>query len=331
MAMAMATVTPAAPFGRPVSRSASAVRVERPRDRRGVARRAVPPQDRRATCARGALYDAAWLARPRRDRALAPARQAARPCLLPRRSTSSRPPRTSNFPGAIVAGLASPWGQAVPAGNRQDGKAPYFGSYREVFSRDLYEAFTALLVSGDLATARDTARFLLERQQLADGRLPRNSLAQRQARPTPAATSSTRPPSRSSWPSSRACATTATLYTDHIRKAADFLVARGPSFGNERWEEQGGYSPSTIAAEIAGLVAAGRIAAVQRRRRPLATSTSRRRTTSSVPSRAGRSRPRARMRRGRYFLRLSAHRRPERGHRLQPRQRQRRRRSARRG
>ena len=33
------------------------------------------------------------------------------------------------------------------------------------------------------------------------------------------------------------------LYTDHIRKAADFLVARGPSFGNERWEEQGGYSP----------------------------------------------------------------------------------------
>src|SRR4051794_39662328 len=33
------------------------------------------------------------------------------------------------FPGAIAAGLASPWGQAVPAGNRQDGKAPYFGSY----------------------------------------------------------------------------------------------------------------------------------------------------------------------------------------------------------
>ena len=38
------------------------------------------------------------------------------------------------------------------------------------------------------------------------------------------------------------------------------MVAHGPSFGNERWEEQGGYSPSTIAAEIAGLVAAGAIA-----------------------------------------------------------------------
>ncbi|HET8602243.1 MAG TPA: glucodextranase DOMON-like domain-containing protein, partial [Segeticoccus sp.] len=50
------------------------------------------------------------------------------------------------------------------------------------------------------------------------------------------------------------------LYTEHIKRAADFVVAHGPSFGSERWEEQSGYSPSTIAAEIAGLVAAGEIA-----------------------------------------------------------------------
>ncbi len=42
--------------------------------------------------------------------------------------------------------------------------------------------------------------------------------------------------------------------------AADFLVAHGPSDGVERWEEQSGYSPSTIAAEIAGLTAAAHIA-----------------------------------------------------------------------
>src|SRR5260370_9039666 len=52
----------------------------------------------------------------------------------------------------------------------------------------------------------------------------------------------------------------AALYTDHIRPAADFLVANGPSFGVERWEEQAGYSPSTIAAEIAALTAASVIA-----------------------------------------------------------------------
>ena len=50
------------------------------------------------------------------------------------------------------------------------------------------------------------------------------------------------------------------FYLEHIKKAADFLVAHGPSFGSERWEEQSGYSPSTISAEIAGLAAAGWIA-----------------------------------------------------------------------
>jgi len=52
----------------------------------------------------------------------------------------------------------------------------------------------------------------------------------------------------------------ATLYSDHIKPAANFIVSHGPAFGPERWEEQSGYSPSTIAAEIAGLVAAADIA-----------------------------------------------------------------------
>ena len=49
------------------------------------------------------------------------------------------------FPGAIVASLASPWGQAVSAG---DPGNTYFGSYREVFARDLYEAWTGLVAAG---------------------------------------------------------------------------------------------------------------------------------------------------------------------------------------
>ena len=50
------------------------------------------------------------------------------------------------------------------------------------------------------------------------------------------------------------------MYREHIKRAADFAVSHGPSFGSERWEEQGGFSPSTIAAEIAGLIAAADIA-----------------------------------------------------------------------
>src|SRR6185312_16674145 len=67
------------------------------------------------------------------------------------------------FPGAVAAGLASPWGQAVSAG---DPNTTYFGSYREIFARDLYEAWTAVFLAGDRGTARDMTRFLFERQQL---------------------------------------------------------------------------------------------------------------------------------------------------------------------
>jgi glucoamylase len=165
------------------------------------------------------------------------------------------------YPGAIVASLASPWGQAVPAGALANGKPGYFGSYREVFARDLYEAVTGLLADGDIATARAATLFLFDRQQLPNGSMPRNSLLNGKAAPDTGGTQL----DEAAYPILLAYLAglggDASLYTGHIRPAADFLVANGPSFGAERWEEQSGYSPSTIAAEIAGLTAASAIAA----------------------------------------------------------------------
>jgi glucan 1,4-alpha-glucosidase len=160
------------------------------------------------------------------------------------------------FPGAVVASLASPWGQAVSAG---DPANTYFGSYREVFARDLYEAWTGLVADGDLATARDTVRFLFERQQLPDGSMPRNSLVNGKTAPDSFNTQL----DECSYPILMADTLgmrDAQLYTQHIKPAANFVAAHGPSFGPERWEEQGGFSPSTIAAEIAGLISAAHIA-----------------------------------------------------------------------
>ena len=173
------------------------------------------------------------------------------------------------FPGAIVASLASPWGQAVSAGDTPGGKPVYFGSYREIFARDLYEADTGLLAAGDVATVRDSVRFLFDRQQLADGRMPRNSLLNGEQAPDTGGDQL----DESSYPILMAYQ--AGLAGDDdlwpkIRAAADFVVAHGPSFGDERWEEQGGYSPSTIAAEIAGLVAAAQIAECTATTRPRA-------------------------------------------------------------
>src|SRR3954470_3358881 len=160
------------------------------------------------------------------------------------------------FPGAVAAALASPWGQAVSAG---DPANTYFGSYREVFARDLYEAWSALLAAGDRRTARAMTRFLFERQQLPDGSMPRNSLTNGKLAPDSFGTQL----DECAYPLVMALAvglTDKAYYEDHIRPAANFLAAHGPSFGVERWEEQSGYSPSTIAAEIAGLVAAATIA-----------------------------------------------------------------------
>jgi glucoamylase len=147
------------------------------------------------------------------------------------------------FPGAIVAGLASPWGQAVSAG---DPNTTYFGSYREVFSRDLYEAWTGLMAAGDTATARDATLFLFNRQQLPDGSMPRNSLVNGKPAPDTFGTQL----DETAYPILMADTlglSSASLYTDHIKPAANFLIAHGPS---------------TIAAEIAGLIAAAHLADV---------------------------------------------------------------------
>jgi glucoamylase len=159
-------------------------------------------------------------------------------------------------PGAIVASLASPWGQAISAG---DPANTYFGSYREVFARDLYEAWTGLLADGDLATARDATLFLFERQQLPDGSMPRNSLVNGKVAPDSFGTQL----DEVAYPilmADQLGLTDASLYADHVKPAANFVAAHGPAFGVERWEEQSGFAPSTIAAEIAGLVAAADLA-----------------------------------------------------------------------
>ena len=162
------------------------------------------------------------------------------------------------FPGAIVASLSSPWGQAISAG---DPSNLFFGSYREVFARDLYEAWTGLLLDGDFATARDAVNFLFNNQQLADGSMPRNSLLNGKPAPDTFNTQL----DECSYPIIMAYQlrmTDSNLYLNHIKPAANFVISHGPSYGPERWEEQGGYSPSTISAEIAGLVAAADIAKI---------------------------------------------------------------------
>jgi glucoamylase len=168
------------------------------------------------------------------------------------------------FVGATAASLASPWGQAVPAGNPAGNNlAPYFGSYREVFPRDAYETFTGFLADGDVGTARQMVEYWFHDLQLGDGSFPRNGLLNGEAAPDTGGLQldETADPILAAWQAG--LGGDAALYRQHIRPAADFLVANGPADGVERWEEQTGFSPSTMADEVAGLVAAADIATVQ--------------------------------------------------------------------
>ena len=158
--------------------------------------------------------------------------------------------------GAFVASPTDPWGQSVPASTTHAG-----WTYREVFARDSYETFTGLLADGDTASAREMVRFMFDKTQQPDGSFPRDSELDGSVAPDTFGLSEIDEvayPLLMAWDAG--LTGDASFYRDHIRPAADYIVDHGPSTGAERWEEHPGYSPATIASEIAGLVAAGQLA-----------------------------------------------------------------------
>ena len=167
--------------------------------------------------------------------------------------------------GAMVAGLGTPWGET-------NGDANPVG-YHLVWARDLFKFANALVTAGDTTTANKTVNYLFNVQMQTTncgtaeynaagcaqgysrvGRFPQNSWVSgfqywqgtqmdQTAMPIILAERLNR---NDLWPK--------------IKLAADYLAATGPYTQQERWEENSGYSPSTIAAEIGGLVAAAKIA-----------------------------------------------------------------------
>jgi glucoamylase len=158
--------------------------------------------------------------------------------------------------GAFVASPTDPWGQSVPASTTHAG-----WTYREVFARDGYETFTGLLADGDTASARDMVQFIFDKTQQPDGSFPRDSELDGSVAPDTFGLSEIDEvayPLLMAWEAGLSGNTS--FYQAHIRPAADYIVDHGPSTGAERWEEHPGYSPATIASEIAGLLAAGQLA-----------------------------------------------------------------------
>jgi len=151
--------------------------------------------------------------------------------------------------GAMVAGLGTPWGETNGDGNGNN------HGYHLVWARDLFKFANALINAGDTATSNRAVDYLFQVQMNpADGRFPQNSWVNGQAYWNATQMDEQAMPIILAWRLGR------NDLWPQLRKTGDFIANNGPRTQQERWEENGGYSPSTIAAEIAGLICAAEIA-----------------------------------------------------------------------
>jgi glucoamylase len=152
------------------------------------------------------------------------------------------------FRGGFVASPGRPWAWANVLQS--------LAVYHAVWSRDVYEIATGLIAMGDRAAAGRALDYLFSVQERPDGSYPQNSRLS--GEPVFGGLQM----DEVSFPTLLAgqLGRTGSADWDHVRRAEDYVVANGPSTPGERWENASGYSPATIAAEIAGLVVGADIA-----------------------------------------------------------------------
>jgi glucoamylase len=168
-------------------------------------------------------------------------------------------------PGAVIASPTEPWAW----GAEDPGLASPSQAYHLVWSRDAYQIGTGLIAAGDTAAAGRIVSWLFGVQQKPDGSFPQNSRVDGAPQWTNLQLDEVALPIVLAWQLGRTThrRTPAATYAG-VSRAADFLLGfRDPQTGRaapfspqERWENQSGYSPATIAAEIAGLVCAADLA-----------------------------------------------------------------------
>jgi len=157
-----------------------------------------------------------------------------------------------NYPGAFVASLSTPWGQSVSA----DGQGQH--GYHLVWTRDEYQMATSLLAAGDTADANDALDYLFRYEMESSGQVKQNTWLNGNQMWGGNQMDEEADPIILAYQLGR---TSASDFAN-VKLLANWIASRGPYTGQERWEEQSGYSPATIAAEIAGLVAAAKIATI---------------------------------------------------------------------
>jgi glucoamylase len=152
--------------------------------------------------------------------------------------------RDKTYPGTMVASLSVPWG------NRSNGRA----GYHLVWPRDLVQCAQALLALGAEHEARNTLRYLIATQN-RDGSWGQNQWLGGTPYWQGQQLDETGFPVLLAAALAERNALDGIEISDMIRRALSFLACMGPSSPQDRWEENPGISPYTLAVCIAALVA----------------------------------------------------------------------------
>lgn len=147
------------------------------------------------------------------------------------------------YPGAMVASLSVPWGDA----------SDERGGYHLVWPRDLVESAGALLALGAEDEARDILRYLITTQH-KDGHWYQNQWLGGKPYWLGVQLDEVAFPVLLATRLARLNALQGIAIQDMIRKALGFIVRHGPVSQQDRWEEDTGINAFTLSICIAALV-----------------------------------------------------------------------------
>jgi glucoamylase len=158
------------------------------------------------------------------------------------------------YTGAFIAAPTLPWGASVSAdiGSGDSGQH----GYHVVWTRDEYEMASTLLAAGDSTDALAALNYIFQHEVESSGAVKQNTWLNGTTVFGSLQMDEVADPIILAW---QLGATGATDW-GYVEELANYLVANGPYTPEERWEENSGYSPATMAAEIAGLICAAVIA-----------------------------------------------------------------------
>ncbi len=161
---------------------------------------------------------------------------------------------SKNPAGGLIAGLATPWGFSQGDNDRN--------GYHVVWTRDMVEAAGGLIAAGKKESVLSCLEFLSRTQQ-PDGHWPQNMWTDGTPYWNGIQMDETALPILLVNLAKREQAISddqALSFWPLVKKAATFLMMNGPVTQQDRWEEDPGYTPFTLAAEIAALLAAADLA-----------------------------------------------------------------------